>query len=665
MGEVHSEICELFDYLCGEESESSQNEIKSQLMSTNDNKNNPIHTIAANGPTDYPAPTIHMTEEKSSNETHSYYHQINDKQDPTLTERSGIVSQIEIQCDHYITAMLHAKIQEITNQNTASTHHEYPLCRVPTPYRVLGGDPKTERISCCPFQQNPMYQLPAIDEYFGDLCAVHKYDKLNRYLINKRMSPRPVDAQMIKQYMTQNIYTRLFEVNSTLQSRYNQWKKVDLESLTNAKQYVHNMSDLWLTLIAFSGFAAHRLKHMSGDNMSSDVSFISDVSFLSTYPVRDEYVKYGAIACFDQNYCISKIFVSHLDEWVTPHGRHSAEEWEHAKWVWKVSVTVVTFLVDMISHCRFRESASLIKAMHQHLGHNHPVRRLLIPFTYGTVYANCMYNEHLKKNGLFHRVFAFTYDGLSKLIKDSMADAPPRREPRDDMKYRWKFTRKKACPVKKNSDLDLKTFSPYYPLYADVLSFWDDTLEFVAAYIASYYNDNDKDDHMLTGDKELVDFYDALLTYSGITTKFKLSKFNITNTLTQFICNGSIWNRYLSGAVSFQYVVDPAFVGLKIDKTAHINSNSTQNYIEYVCAVLSSGWNLMHCQGYNVLHATNRRNQDIKWKHVLLDDSKKKKNGKVFDKYFNKISKRKNGKNQTMVPYITGNRQCLSTSIMV
>ena len=93
----------------------------------------------------------------------------------------------------------------------------------------------------------------------------------------------------------------------------------------------------------------------------------------------------------------------------------------------------------MVAHCRLRESNTLIKAL-QSLRNQHPIRRLLTPFVYGSAYSNRVYNEYLKKNGLFERCFAFSYNGLTKLMMDSLANAPLKdRTAKDDIKYRWRL----------------------------------------------------------------------------------------------------------------------------------------------------------------------------------------------------------------------------------
>ena len=81
---------------------------------------------------------------------------------------------------------------------------------------------------------------------------------------------------------------------------------------------------------------------------------------------------------------------------------------------------MAVFLVDLVAQCRFRESSGLIRAIQETLKPDHPIRRLMLPFTFGTVYSNRVCNEYFKKNGLFHRAFGFTYSSLGKLMKNSM-----------------------------------------------------------------------------------------------------------------------------------------------------------------------------------------------------------------------------------------------------
>eukprot|EP00484_Ammonia_sp_Unknown_P003353 CAMPEP_0197075156 /NCGR_PEP_ID=MMETSP1384-20130603/211469_1 /TAXON_ID=29189 /ORGANISM="Ammonia sp." /LENGTH=843 /DNA_ID=CAMNT_0042513999 /DNA_START=71 /DNA_END=2600 /DNA_ORIENTATION=+ len=273
--------------------------------------------------------------------------------------------------------------------------------------------------------------------------AIAYFDAKYRVVISLPIHKAFDSVDVANQWFDDAIHRPLYAVNDeekdeqTMTSRtrlkyklFNEWnEKVDVAKLGENQnlilqeltQFTGDSSDYWLTLMAFTGFAAHRTQPLEPSDEHHGCYYVSDVSFLYAYGVRKGYDKYGAIAYFDEKYCITKIFVSHTGKTYTPNSYVKAE-WNHAKWVWKVSVTVAVFLVDMMCHCRFREASGLIQAMQKTLPADHPIRRLLLPFTIGTVYANRVFNEYLKQNALFHRAFAFSYDGLAKLVRDSMSD---------------------------------------------------------------------------------------------------------------------------------------------------------------------------------------------------------------------------------------------------
>eukprot|EP01084_Bolivina_argentea_P252971 424802_1 len=591
----------------------------------------------------------------------NYYDQINSN-NIRLSYRStnNIIQKVEKQCDPYCTQMLTKKIQEISNQNGAKL--SYPQCSFPAPYNV--NSIPLVPVSCCVSERNNIYFLPPIDEYFGTVSNVHTYDDLNDYKIPSQIQNTVINSKEGQGYVYHNIYKPLFDTNNSMKKRYDQWKTVNLNNLKASSKYSGDKEDLWLTLIAFSGFAAHRTVPFNpalySGNKFGDIAFENDVTFLAFYQVRKGYCKYGAKAFFDKNFCIKRIYLSYNGRMYTPDENScSKEEWEHAKWVWKVSVTVATYLVDMIAHCRFREAGGLIKAIQSTLNANHPIRRLLTPFTYGTVYANNVYNEYLKKNGLFHRAFAFTYAELARLMKDAMTDAPINkvRDRKDSIKYRWKFARKKCSAMKNCPD-------QIYPFYSDLYSFWVDTLDFVSNYVFNYYNAEEEDQSLLYADKEMVNFYSALIKNSGIDNKFKLKKYNITNMLTHFICNSTLWNSHLASAVSFQYLVEPNFTGLKINNGNSVGNNAG-NYIEYCTVALSSGWNLMDFKGYNVKFNVNNSSKDTVWKNVLLNDGKLNKNKEYFDKYFNIGNKDNYNKQSNIAQYTAANPNHFACSVML
>lgn len=421
-----------------------------------------------------------------------------------------------------------------------------------------------------------------------------------------------------------------------LKHRLNEWEYVDVDNLGSKNQILSGLlgdfedgdsSDYWLTLIAFTGFGAHRTRPFKRDNGHNNAYFANDVLFLGQYQVRPGYEKYGAAAYFDQKYHVTQIYLAQTNENYYPpndDGTGSTiAQWEHAKWAWKVSVSVATFLVDFVCHSRFRESNAWIKAIRDHLSANHPVRRLLTPFTLGTVQSNRVMNEYLRANGLYHRCFAFSYKELQRLIGDSMSDAPKlekgkTRNLQDQMRFRFRLFRKKVGVMKKLPD-------EVYPIYTDVWDFWVQTLKFVEYFIEVFYNKNDADDSLLEKDGELFAFYEGVLANLGVAkNKYRYKKFNVINLLTHFMSGASIWDTHLNGACSFEYSIDPDFTGLKI-----VGNNAKQNnipqYIEYCALALSKGWqmpNFMLKGWENVLRGGNANinNQQLKETTKLFQD---------------------------------------------
>eukprot|EP01083_Nonionella_stella_P007190 20769_1 len=572
-----------------------------------------------------------------------HYDKLNNEPQSRVVKTRTMI-KTEQQLDVYTVRMLKNKIQEIRTQITSN--NALPNIAFPPPNNAFTSNTNlpTIAISCVPqdkMQHNGIFTLAMMDEYFGDLSHIHRYDRLNKYEI-PTPTTKPMDPNHANEWFNDTIYQPLCP------QLYNQWKHID-------------DTDQCLSSIAFTGYGAHRTQPFAQSTEHKDAIFVNDVTFLSLYPVRSGYKTYGATAYFDANYRVTEIYVSHDGK--TYSSESGKAEWEHAQWVWKVSLSVATYLVDMICHTRFRESNALVKSIQTSLNVDHPIRRLLLPFTFGTAYVNCVFNEYLKENGLYHRAFAFTYDSLCSLITDSISDAPPltaragTRKQKDVMKYRFRIIKKKVQVMKTLPE-------NIYPIYNDTYDFWVETLEFVEDYVDQYYgNDVEVANQRLLSDREMVDFYETLLNSCGIeTTRYRLKKFNITNVLSHFICNASVWNHYLSGAVSFEYKMNSDFTGLKILNDSLVNANGVVEYVEYCTVVLSKGWSSL--SGFDF--------RDENWDKVLLDDDKKMGNKRIFENYFEKamlgITRRignRNTDDKGIVPFNAMNPQYLRYSIML
>ena len=154
--------------------------------------------------------------------------------------------------------------------------------------------------------------------------------------------------------------------------------------------------------------------------------------------------------------------------------------------------------MEFLAHSHFREANGFVKAIRETLPEDHKIRRLLTPFTLGTVRCNRVFNEFLRENGLYHRAFGFKYTELQRLIRESMSDAPilqsgQVRDAKDRMKYRFRLFRKKVQVMKKLPD-------EIYPVFADLWAFWIQALDLVEHYQELYYNKDEKDDSLLESD---------------------------------------------------------------------------------------------------------------------------------------------------------------------
>ena len=156
-----------------------------------------------------------------------------------------------------------------------------------------------------------------------------------------------------------------------------------------------------------------------------------------------------------------------------------------------------------------------------------------------------------------------------------------------------------------------------------------------------YYPGNgDQQQAKLCDDTQLVEFYDEFLRNTGLDIKYRLKAFNLVNVLAQFIIEVSFLNNHYSGSVSFEYLIDPTYTGLKIINNEKCNDcNTKQTFMEYCLVSLSKGWNLLSFDGRNIsstIHNAKKNDNEGYWKKVLLKDEHLEKNMLLFEQYFDK-----------------------------
>ena len=270
---------------------------------------------------------------------------------------------------------------QIEQKEAYNNKFDVSIIEFPTPYQ----DDTMIEINCfegdIPAGQKSMYEIPAVDEFYGDfgfwdnLCYFGKYsDGVFGYSFDENADPPSIDLwtditgvdglqdnlDAARRYFTGMIGTPVYGIRDVkkLQNpppeilktkQLNDWEEVDIDNLGNKNQILSALlgdvedgdsSDMWITLIAFTGYAAHRTTPIKADSEHPDAYFVNSTTFLSNYDVRPAYKKYGAAAYFDAKYHLKEIYVSYDGTLYKAPGSGSgaatSQQWQHAKWVWKV-----------------------------------------------------------------------------------------------------------------------------------------------------------------------------------------------------------------------------------------------------------------------------------------------------------------------------------------
>ena len=231
-------------------------------------------------------------------------------------------------------------------------------------------------------------------------------------------------------------------------------------------QWQETTSDRAMSLMAFQGLGSHRLERVDDD---PEATYIVDLSWMVAFPVREGFERYGACAFFDDNRQIVRVYTAHND---TTHYRSDAS-WETAKWCWRTSLFVGVTIADHLGSVHYLTSNLLVTATREQLPPEHPFRRLLTPFIYGTVDVNRdAYVLLSPKQGLAHRTFAFTYDGMVRCLLKGVESVRLQTFPEALV----------------NAGMD--SLGDEFPYATDGLALYDILEQYVRDYLAIYYPDD-------------------------------------------------------------------------------------------------------------------------------------------------------------------------------
>jgi hypothetical protein len=180
---------------------------------------------------------------------------------------------------------------------------------------------------------------------------------------------------------------------------------------TPAVQWTDVTSDRAMSLLAFQGLAAHRLAPLDDD--PGGAAYSVDLSWMHGFAARTGLESYGACAYFAADRTLLRVYTSHDDATHRP----SDASWEDAKWRWRSALFAAVTVADHLGATHFLASNLMVTVTREQLPENHPLRRLLKPYGYGAVDINLDAGLMLSpEGGLAHRLFSFTYSGLSRCL---------------------------------------------------------------------------------------------------------------------------------------------------------------------------------------------------------------------------------------------------------
>eukprot|EP01062_Namystynia_karyoxenos_P069311 TRINITY_DN64828_c0_g1_i1.p1 TRINITY_DN64828_c0_g1~~TRINITY_DN64828_c0_g1_i1.p1 ORF type:complete len:647 (+),score=177.62 TRINITY_DN64828_c0_g1_i1:62-1942(+) len=263
-------------------------------------------------------------------------------------------------------------------------------------------------------------------------------------------------------------------------------------------------SDEAISRWAFSGLAAHRLECPGFTGKKTDLVkglvkvdgkvppdewCIVNFSWMALFAVRPGFEKYGATAYFTKDRKLTKIWWDHGEVLVHP----ANPKWEHAKWAWKCSVLVGVTFRDHLTGVHLMAGNMLTLASRERLRPDHPLRRLLKPFTFGTISINVAASNTLVCNhSLVHRAMALPYDeilrGWDVILNNE----------------RWYPEAQRYLESVGTDKLGEK-----YPFGEDFIAFHKVIRDFVGEYIDLYFRGSDPGAQIMA-DPDVRDFWKGI-----------------------------------------------------------------------------------------------------------------------------------------------------------
>ena len=241
--------------------------------------------------------------------------------------------------------------------------------------------------------------------------------------------------------------------------------------------------------------------------------------------------RYGACAVFNSDHSIKSIYSTALGQTVYP----GDPSWDHAKWAWKTSLYITVTAGAHLTHLHWIVSNVTHIACRTCLGKNHPIRRVLKVFTFGTGMVN--YNSTMAlypENALMYRIVGLTKDGLIDGFNRFLGEFKYETYP----EY---IASKRLSPEIERS----------VPMCTDGVPIWDAYRAFFTSYVDIYFTD----DEAVRNDVELMAFWTCMDDRGGFGSPWKfglpavVTKIALIELLTYIAFQVTTWHE-LVGTVN-------------------------------------------------------------------------------------------------------------------
>uniref|UniRef100_A0A7S2VN71 Lipoxygenase domain-containing protein n=1 Tax=Zooxanthella nutricula TaxID=1333877 RepID=A0A7S2VN71_9DINO len=174
--------------------------------------------------------------------------------------------------------------------------------------------------------------------------------------------------------------------------------------------------------MAFMHIGTHRVEVLESTTSDGAQYILPLNDVWRSRAVRPGFGLYGGDMYFDEQGMPLKI-VMHQKDGEDFEVQKGEEGWQHWKFVWRSTLLTTVFLADHLYTAHFDVACKLADAARSTLLPDHPIRRLLTPFTFRSIYA-CQKIMHtmLGPDHMLHRASSLeNLDNLADLARDSTA----------------------------------------------------------------------------------------------------------------------------------------------------------------------------------------------------------------------------------------------------